>query len=301
MGLLDQKTRILDVVLTDRGRELLSKNLLEFSYFAFSDEGVNYVGYSGSLSASYEHLSASLDDYVHRSLAFEADQRTSDNTASDRRLETYLFTIPSRDKVLPEFRSSVDESGDVTLKRRYYTTSLSLSGQLAQRLKDPIAVIMRAAIERKTLEQRREEYGLNQQVARTERRISRNKSVIGLPIAKDFIVLSRTKALNVKTGLVESIDKARQLHKDLAQEEQGKIVSLPRLIEFVVGLDSVTVDLKLKGSEGQIESRDGFLIEVYESGSDGKIRQLFQRTVEDPISDSKLQDGFDSFLEVDIK
>jgi len=48
MGFLDKKERILDIVLTDRGRELLSKNEMHVSYYAFSDDGINY---SGSLAA----------------------------------------------------------------------------------------------------------------------------------------------------------------------------------------------------------------------------------------------------------
>jgi hypothetical protein len=297
MGLLDQKTRILDVVLTDRGRELLSKNLLEFSFFAFSDEGVDY---SGSLSASLAQ-SASFDNYVHRSLAFEADQRTSDNTAVDRSLESFLFTIPSRDKVLPEFRTSIDDSGDVTLKRSYYVAPFSLKGTLPKRLKKPLAEVMRATVEKKSLKQRREDYGLDQQVNRTEYRINIGKNVIGMPLSRDFVVLSNIKALNTKTGLVESINKVRELRKNQAAEEMGKILSLPQLIEYVIGLDQVTVDLKLKSTEGEFESTDGFLIEVFESGSDGKLKQLFQKTVRDPISEDRLQNGFESFLKVEVK
>ena len=80
MGFLDQKERILDIVLTDYGKELLSKNQLNFKYYAFSDEGINY---SGSLSSSLA-VSSSVDNYVHRNLAFEADQR--------KRTYLYKFT-----------------------------------------------------------------------------------------------------------------------------------------------------------------------------------------------------------------
>jgi hypothetical protein len=53
MGFLDKKERILDIVLTDRGRELMSKNQLKVAYYAFSDDGVNY---SGSLVAAQPEL-----------------------------------------------------------------------------------------------------------------------------------------------------------------------------------------------------------------------------------------------------
>ena len=44
MAFLDKKERILDITLTDRGRQLLSRGLLDFTYYAFSDEGVDYSG-----------------------------------------------------------------------------------------------------------------------------------------------------------------------------------------------------------------------------------------------------------------
>jgi hypothetical protein len=47
MGLLNFKEDVIDLVLTDRGKELLSQGQLDFTYYAMSDEGVNY---SGSLS-----------------------------------------------------------------------------------------------------------------------------------------------------------------------------------------------------------------------------------------------------------
>ena len=44
MGLLNFKEDIIDLKLTDKGRELLSEGQLDFTYFAFSDEGVDYSG-----------------------------------------------------------------------------------------------------------------------------------------------------------------------------------------------------------------------------------------------------------------
>jgi len=55
MGFLDKKERILDVVLTQKGRELLSKSQLNFSYYAFSDDGIDY---SGSFDSMQPVLSA---------------------------------------------------------------------------------------------------------------------------------------------------------------------------------------------------------------------------------------------------
>jgi hypothetical protein len=304
MAFLNQKERILDVVLTDKGRELLSKNLLEFSFYAFSDEGMNY---SGSLSASLAQ-SSSFDDYVHRGLSFEANQRTSDNRYNDTTLKSFLFTVPSRSKVVPEFKTSIDTSiegsalvgraANVILKRSYFLNRISFRSRLSRRLRYPLAYILRASLEKKSLEERQSDYGLDQQVQQTVRKRYRRENIVGLPLAKDYIALKGNSALNVSTGLVTTIDQALQLHNDRAVEKEGKIVRVPRDMEIVTGLDSATITLQLKGSEGPAEITDGFLIEIFESGSDGRLVKLQEQDVEDPVGDEILQDGFESFLRV---
>ena len=81
MGILNTKERILDVVLTDRGRKLLSQNLLDFEFYAFSDDGVDY---SAALSASAEP-SGSVDDYIRRTLTLEAGQMSNEQGLPDNR------------------------------------------------------------------------------------------------------------------------------------------------------------------------------------------------------------------------
>lgn len=117
MGFLDAKERILDIVLTDRGRELLSQNSLKIKYFAFSDE---FVDYSGSL-ASYPNISGStFDDYVHsRTNMIEADRRKTGD------LSCFLYTVAQTEKtlVLTDLRVSV--TGTIVLERRYFSKPIA--------------------------------------------------------------------------------------------------------------------------------------------------------------------------------
>lgn len=76
MGFLDRQSRVLDVVLTGRGRELLAAGELDFSYYAFFDDGVDYDPWStGSLTDEER------DDLIHSSPMLEApvvpDKRSS--------------------------------------------------------------------------------------------------------------------------------------------------------------------------------------------------------------------------------
>jgi len=110
-GFLDKKERVFDIVLTDLGRKLLSENQLEFVHYAFSDSGVDYSGSIDMVSKT----TGTLDDFVFRNLAFEANQEK--DSLKDKTLDTWLFTIPANSPVVPEFKPSL--TGSMTLNRRY--------------------------------------------------------------------------------------------------------------------------------------------------------------------------------------
>src|SRR3990167_5041888 len=113
-GLLDKKERIFDIILTNKGRELLSKNQLNFTWYAFSDDSIDY---SGSIKDTLA-TTGSLDDYMQKMFINEVDQR---NTTKSNDLKNFLFTAPVNTNILPEFRISL--TGSINLKRKYKTIS----------------------------------------------------------------------------------------------------------------------------------------------------------------------------------
>lgn len=157
MGFLDQKERVLDVVLTDLGRDLLSRNQLNFKYYAFSDEGIDY---SGSLSSS-TMLSSTLDNYIHKQMAFEADQRI------DRDLRSFLYTIPPDRQVLPEFKINADLTSSVDLERQYTINTMILEQKKPTRsIREPVDVVVRATIPKEDRFLRTKKYVLDQKTTR---------------------------------------------------------------------------------------------------------------------------------------
>lgn len=79
MGLLDPKSRILDVVLTDQGRRALAKSKLKISYYSLSDATTFYSGdiVSGSTDATsrvYAECATDLPQDVISLLVNEARQ-----------------------------------------------------------------------------------------------------------------------------------------------------------------------------------------------------------------------------------
>lgn len=115
MGIIDSKTTILDIQITEKGRQLLSEGNLEFSYYCFSDEDINYSGSLAIVNNPATIPSSSLDNYLHRNLSFEADQKKSYNKEEPIDMKTFLYTITTTSKTIPDFK--ISESGSITLKR----------------------------------------------------------------------------------------------------------------------------------------------------------------------------------------
>ncbi len=292
MAFLDQKERILDIVLTDRGRELMSKNLLDFTYFAFSDEGVDY---SGSL-VSANAASSSLDDYVHRNLSFEATQKTNGKgLPTNKDLSTFLFTIPSRKTVLPKLVVSRDEDVTITLNRRFLIDQLLLTARRKKRLRSPLSFLMRATLPKGTFSTRLGNYINSQRYARTRHRLANGRTVVGLRIGPNFIALNRNRVLDTVTGAVFHISRILPVDPD------ESILGFKKEIEVILGLDGTTISFDLRDDDGKQLASTGFLIEVFESGSDGKLTKLARENVENPINDDVLEEGFNPFLTLTVE
>jgi len=290
MAFLDKKERILDLVLTNKGRELLSKNLLDFTYYAFSDEGVDY---SGSLA-----LSGNIDDHIHQTLTFEADPRKNGLAqTANTSLQTFLYTIPSRRRTLPEFKSSHEDGAVVNLERQFYIDTLTIRLGMTNRIRRPIATVARMTARKSDLFARNKKYSLEQQVNSTKIANEQGKNVVGMPVSRNYIATSPGQAINIRTGLAQSMNGA-QMRQELKDKFSQEIISIEKEIEVVAGIDRANFFFRLKSEEGQVPSVNGFLVEMYVSGSDGTLTKIADKTITNPIVDDVIQDGFDTYLDL---
>lgn len=123
-GFLDKRDRVVDMVLTDYGKELFSVGRLDFVYYAFSDDEVDYDPYifnSGSLSST--ELTASKVEQIEATLVREATtgfRKASDLTGDDTtNINNITFSMPQGQKVLPLMRFNPDvTSGSVKTNQR---------------------------------------------------------------------------------------------------------------------------------------------------------------------------------------
>lgn len=67
MGFLDRKSRVIDVTLTARGRQLLAAGELDFAYYAFFDDGIDHDPWSSGTLTETER-----EDLIHSTPLLEA-------------------------------------------------------------------------------------------------------------------------------------------------------------------------------------------------------------------------------------
>lgn len=122
-GFLDRNTRIIDMVLTNYGKSLLSKGELNFCYWTPFDDEVDYDPYiatSGSMTE--DQLSDALHQSIETAPVREATTgyRQFNVSGSDfTNVHRPMFTAPQGQVVLP--RAVISSSGDtnlVTYQRR---------------------------------------------------------------------------------------------------------------------------------------------------------------------------------------
>lgn len=127
-----------------------------------------------------------------------------------------------------------------------------------------------------------------------------------LPLTPNLTLISADKVLDKRTGNILSIKHPlvqSEAKSFFEKKSNVSALSIGDKVDFVYGLESTKIDLQLKTSDGISEVKNGFLIEVYLSGSDGKIKRLFKEDIEDPLDgDKTISDGFDNYfiLEVDV-
>lgn len=93
----------------------MAKNQLQFTYYAFSDDGIDY---SGSLLSTNSNFTASIDNVVFRNLSFENFAK------KDQDLSSFLYTVKTDNKKIPQLIVSISTGSLLELKRHYSTVDI---------------------------------------------------------------------------------------------------------------------------------------------------------------------------------
>jgi hypothetical protein len=123
-----------------------------------------------------------------------------------------------------------------------------------------------------------------------------SKIFTGFSISKNLTLLSKDKAIDKQTGMIVPVG------YDILLEGKFRDASpqITKEVEVVVGVDKQKINLSLKSHNGNLPAPSGFLIEVYLSGSDGKLSRVYMEDVVDIVNDEILSEGFSNYLNLEV-
>lgn len=122
-----------------------------------------------------------------------------------------------------------------------------------------------------------------------------------LPLTSKYTLIGGNKILNKSNGSIIAATDAiiKEIVSSLGKENIT-IQALNTQADVVTAIDSQIIDFYLKTSDGKLVPKDGFLVEVYESGSDGKLTRLYREDVQDPVDNNNIiQDGFSNYFTIE--
>lgn len=136
MGFLNFKETIFDITLTDKGRALLSKNQLNFKYYAFSDASINY---SGSITQASGNIN-NFENIIFRNLSLETNQMINSE------MTDFLYYAPTLKKKNLILEITPDTSLGFTGNRiydKYSSNTIAQNGILGK----PIGAVVSVEVE----------------------------------------------------------------------------------------------------------------------------------------------------------
>lgn len=145
-GFLDRDTRIIDMVLTNPGKSLLSRGQLRFCYWIPYDDGICYDPYiaeSGSMSA--EALSSSIDLAIETTPMREATTgyRSYNASGSDTtNVHRPMFTMAQGQGIVPRAVFPPDVDREITTSQRQVIQSFKERDERGHYLAPVQSVVM---------------------------------------------------------------------------------------------------------------------------------------------------------------
>lgn len=123
--------------------------------------------------------------------------------------------------------------------------------------------------------------------------------------SEDYIFLSENIVLNKKTADIIQVTQD-DIVTSIAKYEDNinDISGVNEEIEIVNGVDTKKINFNVVDVDGSVPIVNGFLIEVYLSGTDankpGLLTKLYQDDIVDPITNKIIQRGFGSYFNLEV-
>jgi len=117
---------------------------------------------------------------------------------------------------------------------------------------------------------------------------------VGTIVGLNLVLISENKVLDKVNGTVLDLSRVKD-----RLFERVSISSIKKEAEVVTGIDATLIDLQIANSRGKVDPISGFLVEVFLSGSDGKLTKVYKEDIVDPINDEIIRGGYGEFLRLE--
>ncbi len=118
------------------------------------------------------------------------------------------------------------------------------------------------------------------------------------PITPKYTLIAKNKLLDKSNGSISIV--TPQKTQEIISYFNKNFITVQELntqVDVVISADTNDIEFYLKTSDGKVESKHGFLIEVFLSGNDGKLKRLYRENLQDPVDGNNiLQDGFSNYF-----
>jgi len=126
-----------------------------------------------------------------------------------------------------------------------------------------------------------------------------------LPLTKNITLITEDSVLDKRSGKILALSdpKVEREIKNYYFKNSIVATEISDTAEAVISLESKVINFIFKTSDGLVDYKNGFLIEVYDSGSDGKLTKMYLEDIQDPLDENKLiNDSFSNYftLELDV-
>lgn len=112
------------------------------------------------------------------------------------------------------------------------------------------------------------------------------------------IKLGNGQFFSTDDGIVISESQARRLIKNAIAADSN--VQISPTVQKIVGNDSVTISLDLVSQNQHVPNKNGFFIQVFLSGTDGRLVRLYADDFIDPASLAPQRGGFAQYIDLEV-
>ena len=104
--------------------------------------------------------------------------------------------------------------------------------------------------------------------------------------------------LDTVSGVAVAASQAQDKIKRSMLEKQN--VNVRRTMNRIIGVDDVKIELKLLMRNRELDTGNGFLVEVYLSGTDGKLNRIYANEILDPLDDTTVRRSLFDYVDLEV-